>query len=121
MGIVFGLVILGFGIFGLQRSLRLRTKGRFTIGTVTKIQYRGRSLIVFVSFDISKKQAVTFEAGAWRGINTPLYKIGNQVPVLYDPNNPTDAVVYNIDSMWLIPLSFFGLGAFVIYTELTRK
>jgi hypothetical protein len=119
MAIIFGLAVVGFGLFTLWRNVQLRIKGIFTMGTITNIQRHRRVPHVFVSFKTLKKKTIVFRAGGWSQIYTsPFYQEGNPVPVLYDPNNPKDAVIYTVDFMWLLPLAFIGVGLFFIYQGL---
>ena len=121
MAILLGLFGASFGLFHLWRSIRLRLKGRFTIGNVSKVTMIGRTPEIYVSFKNSKNRTVVFKAGGWTGINiSPLYQIGSSVPVLYDPNNSSDAVIYTFDFMYLLPLAFTGLGFFFIYIGFTH-
>ena len=121
MAILFGLVLAGFGLFGIWRSLRLRVKGLFTVGTVTKVKIIRRVPNLFISFRTTRKRTIMFRAGGWTSLNTsPFYQVGNPVPVLYDPNNPSDAVIYTFDFMWLLPLAFIGVGFFLIYQGFTH-
>ena len=116
MAILFGLVLAGFGLFGIWRSLRLRVKGLFTVGTVTKVKIIGKVPNLFISFKTTRKRTVIFRAGGWTSLNmSPAYQVGSPVPVLYDPHNPGDAVIYSFDFMWLLPLALTGAGFFMIY------
>ncbi len=121
MAIIFGLVVAGFGLFNIWHSIQLRTKGIFTIGTVSNVRFRGRVPNVFVSFKTMKKKTVVFRAGGWTSIiSSPFYQVGNSVPVLYDPQNPTDAVIYTVDFMWMLPLALTGVGLFFVYYGFTH-
>jgi hypothetical protein len=106
---LFGLVFVAVGIYSLKKSLRLRTKGRFTVGTITRWRYRGRSISVFVTFKISKKRKVEFDAGGGSFVGM-MYQVGQLVPVLYNPRNPLDAVIYSWEFMWATPLAFIAAG-----------
>jgi hypothetical protein len=100
----------------LWRSAKLRIKGLFTIGTVTRVKMRGKVPVVTVSFKTTRNKTIIFSPGGWTSLNTsPFYQVGASVPILYDPNNPRDAVIYTIDFMWLLPLGFIGLGFFFMY------
>ncbi len=121
MAIIFGLAVAGFGVFNIWRSIQLRTKGIFTIGTVSNVRFRGRVPNVFVSFKTLKKKTIVFRAGGWTSIiSSPFYQVGNSVPVLYDPQNPADAVIYTVDFMWMLPLALTGVGLFFVYYGFTH-
>lgn len=121
IGILFGLYILGYGIFLILRSIRLRSKGVFAIGTVKEVRITQRAPNIFVSFETLHGRTVVFKAGGWSGINTsPFYQVGNPVPVLYDPKDPTNAVVYSFDFMWVLPLLITGIGFIFVYLGLAH-
>jgi len=121
MTIIFGLAMTGLGLFSFWRSFQLRRKGLFTIGTVKNVKWIGRHPHVFVSFKTLEKKMIVFDVGGWTSItSSPLYQVGNPVPVLYDPQNPTDAVIYTIDVMWIVPLVLIGIGLFMIYYGFTH-
>src|SRR5512138_902006 len=121
MAIIFGLALAGFGLFNVWHSIQLRTKGIFTIGTVSNVKMQGSTPVIFVSFKTLKKKLVVFKAGGWTSIVTsPFYQLGNPVPVLYDPHNPTDAIIYTFDFMWALPLALTGVGLFFIYYGFTH-
>ena len=44
------------------------------------------------------------------GSNPPGFTIGEQVRVLYDRDDPTDALIDDFVSLWLIPLILSGIG-----------
>jgi hypothetical protein len=112
-----GLIFLGVGSFLLWRSVQLRMKGLFTIGTVTKVDvWRHRRPRITVSFTTTRNKTIIFTPGGWTGISaSPFYQVGSPVPILYDPHNPQNAVVYTNDFMWWLPLCLIVLGLFIIY------
>lgn len=112
-----GLIFLGVGLFLLWRSVRLRMKGLFTIGTITKVKiWRRGAARITVSFKTTRNKTIIFTPGGWTGINaSPFYQVGSPVPILYDPHNPQNAVIYTNDFMWWLPLCLVGLGSFIIY------
>jgi hypothetical protein len=119
MGILLGLCLLGFGSFRLWRSLQLRMKGLFTVGTVIDVEMRGSFSTLVVRFKTTRNKSIVFRPGGWRFIfMSSFYRVGASVPILYDPNNPRDAVIYTLDFLWMIPLFFVGLGAVIIYQVL---
>ena len=122
MAIILGSALAGFGLFGIWRSVKLRINGIFTIGTVTRVKMMGKVPNIFIRFKTVKKKAVVFRAGGWTAINTsPFYQVGNSVPVLYNPDNPSDATVYTFDFMWLLPLVLTSTGLFFIYVGGTQQ
>ena len=116
--IIFGLVISGIGIYALSRNYRLYQHGVFAIGTITRIRYKRRGVPTLdVKFITTRKKIVEFNAGGgtFIRVSTPLYAVGNQVMVLYDPNNPRQAVIYSWEFLYLIPIATICMGIFMIY------
>lgn len=115
-----GLIFLGVGSFLLWRSVRLRRKGLFTMGTVTRVYIRRKGAArITVSFKTTRNKTIIFTPGGWTGISaSPFYQVGSPVPILYDPHNPQNAVVYTNDFMWWLPLCLIVLGLFIIYQGL---
>jgi len=114
MVIIFGLLVVGVGLFWIQRPLRLRTKGFSAIGTVTETGRLGNLRHLVVSFKPYNKKSVVFHADAF----TPtmkVYRVGDSIPVLYDPYKPTNAIIYAFEAMYLLPLSLVGFGLLIVY------
>jgi hypothetical protein len=121
MPYIFGLIFTGWGFYALWRSIWLRRNGRFTVGTVTSVIWSHRVSNVYVSFKTERKKTVVFKAGGWTSIlSSPFYQVGNQVPVLYDPYNPTNAVIYTVDFLWVLPFVLTGIGLFLFYIGFTH-
>ncbi len=122
MSILLGLIIVGFGLFRLWRSINLRIKGRFTIGTVSKTRLSaGLVTEIFISFKNSKGRTVVFNAGGWKGItNNQFYQIESPIPILYDPNDSSNAVIYTLEFMYAIPLFIIGIGSAFLYFGVTH-
>ena len=45
------------------------------------------------------------------GTTPPPYRIGQQVPILYDTHRPQHATINSLGSIWFWVLTLFGLGA----------
>jgi hypothetical protein len=95
MGIVFGAIFLAVGIFGIRYDQRLRKRGKRTTGSVVDLQYQHdmnsgtyRPVLEFRTAD-----GATVRAEASEGGNPPPARVGDQVPVLYDPGNPSVAEI----------------------------
>jgi hypothetical protein len=43
--------------------------------------------------------------------NPPLFRVGQEVPVVYDPSNPHKARIRSFASLWFASLLFGGLGS----------
>lgn len=109
---LFPTVFLGIGIWTLSGTLRAVVGGSDAIGTVvghnTNIDSDGDTYQPIISFRPTEGPQVTFtELVARSGIDP----VGSEVPVLYDPDNPTDARLNSFANLWVIPLAFLGFGS----------
>ena len=114
LSILFLLSFGGVGAFLLFRSVQLRRKGIFAIGTVTQINKTGRSYPTTVQFTTINGEEIQI-SGMSVSIPKSVLRIGNSVPLLYDPDNPKSAVEFNPITMWFIPLGFIGASILVLY------
>lgn len=66
-----------------------------------------------VTFKTVMGQEITFRSDTGEGRAKP---VGTEVPVLYDPDNPSDATLGSFKALWLIPvvLSLFGMPFLLI-------
>lgn len=115
IGLLTAMISTWWGIYLLQRSLRLRKSGKITMGTITRLGYQGYRLrSVFIEFKINKGRKVEIDAGAvtFGGYTrqAAMYQVGVQVAVIYNPKNPTEATIYLWEHLWLPPLFFILLG-----------
>jgi hypothetical protein len=117
--LLIGAVFAAVGIFGITYDRRLRRRGKRTTGSVVDLQYEhdGNSggynpVIEFRTADGQQVRAVSSAAG-----DPPPARVGDKVPVLYDPANPS---VVEIDTVmgrgtWLALLAA-AVGLFFIVT-----
>ena len=104
------LLFIVFGLLGLGRSLRLWLKGVSTSGTVIAVNGAGKNRQLSISFEIPNKKKFIVTNGFLPSFI--LYQVGDSVPIVYDPDNPANAVMANFDTMWLFPLILIGIGSF---------
>lgn len=115
MDILFSLVFTGFGFAMIWRSIKLKREGIFTIGTVTKAYYSKRRG-VRVRFKTLHNKRVEFNAGGSSYMHfSSGYQVGSQVPVLYNRHNSKEAIIYNVDFMWYIPIGLTITGIILLY------
>ncbi len=115
MRILIELLITGFGIYQLWRSFHLKRKGQFTLGTLKKVMFMGRSAYGLIKFYPKKHKPIVIK------IIGPRFTFdadGSSVPVLYDPDQPSNAIVDALDTLWLTPLLFMGIGFYGLYQEI---
>ncbi|WP_013320872.1 DUF3592 domain-containing protein [Gloeothece verrucosa] len=118
VGSVFGLLGLGmlFGSWlsfsGTQDFLKNSVS---SVGTVIDLRVKssydhdgGSIYYPRVSFQTEKAEKIDFESNF--GTNPPAYKVGQQVPVLYHPDNPDQAQIKSFWSLWFVSILLLGMG-----------
>jgi hypothetical protein len=70
----------------------------------------------FPQFTFSTPDGTSFTINSNNGTNPPEFKRGQQVNVLYDRANPSNARIDSFVQLWLLPLIFGSLGIFFIAT-----
>ena len=108
-----GLVPLGIGAFAFFRTLRFLRTAQTTSGVVNEV------LFMHVSDGHIYRPRITFTTQA--GETVPLtsvmdssrqeFRVGQQVPVIYDPSHPSRARLRSFPSLWLVSLIFAFVGA----------
>ncbi len=61
-----------------------------------------------VVFTAEGGRQVRFESMA--SSNPPRYSVGDKVPVIYDPERPSEARIHSFHDLWFAPALFGGLG-----------
>jgi hypothetical protein len=117
MALLLGLALLGGGIYLAKDVLRLQHSGIAALGTVVDAQGKHEIRVggshgvessteytALIEFTPEDGRAVQFKSLFWSH-----QTIGNQVKVLYNKDNPSDA---RVDSFfaWLTPLALGFLG-----------
>lgn len=92
----------------LQTSWYLRSNGELTTGTITDLEEvpsvkpnSSASYRLIVEFDVDGK---TYTVKSYSPYRVPDYNLGDNVQVIYDPNNPETAQVDIFSERWLYPL-----------------
>ncbi|GIV39422.1 MAG: hypothetical protein KatS3mg033_1222 [Thermonema sp.] len=99
-GIVLMLIGLGLAIWGTQAlwaAYSLNATGIRTEGTVIEIGKKGIYRFPRVEFYTSSGEKVDFWSKFEVSQDLFSYKIGDKVPVIYNPDNPAEA---QIDAFW---------------------
>ena len=105
-----GGILFGGGLYvGVREARFLRTASPAT-GIVTKItEYKSSKSTNYypnVRFQTPGGEALTFRATGLVGG----YAVGDQVGVLYDPDNPSRASIDSFGSLWGVPLLMVTVG-----------
>lgn len=111
-------LLVAAGIFA-ERTNRFVGQALTTSGEVVDLVRSRSSSSSSGTRNYTFKPRVRFSAPDGRSIeflssvgsNPPGFAIGEQVKVLYDLADPTDARIDDFVSLWLIPLIFGGIGA----------
>lgn len=117
LGVVFfliGIATLGGGVVSLVSANRRRTEWRAADGTVVKLVYTTRSMQAPVVAFSSPRGPVQFQSNV--SSSPPAWQVGEPVKVLFDPNDPSQAVIDSFAGRWLVPLLlglFGGVFAFI--------
>ncbi|MBX3046420.1 MAG: DUF3592 domain-containing protein [Anaerolineales bacterium] len=111
-----GILILVNGFIALMvamtlwfgwRSVRLTTQGESTIGHVVELEEstdgEGSCCVYspIIEFTAPNGRPVRFEGG--NASSPPAYRIGQEVEVLYNPQDHQDASINSFYELWLVP------------------
>ena len=127
MEIIFGILFLAFGIFMgwytiplLRKRYELLTKGISTTGVITGHESSGsydRSYADEIEFQTRKGEQISFVSSFYFNYSASR-TTGTKVKVLYNPENPQDAIDASFMYFWLIPLCFLAASLGGIYLSL---
>ncbi len=126
--LVFGSIFAGIGsIFAVTGIIFIINTRSFidtavsAQGTVIDLKLRsstdskGRSSSVYypvVKFTPSNGEPTTFESNS--GSKPPAFKKGQQVEVLYHPQEPNSAMINSWLELWFLPGMFTGMGSLFV-------
>ncbi|MBD2441068.1 DUF3592 domain-containing protein [Nostoc sp. FACHB-110] len=125
---LFGSIFAGvgsiFAISGIFIALNTHSfvaKGISTQGTVidlvrhTSRDSNGRRSTAYypvVKFTPNSGDPVTFEANS--GSNPPAHQRGQQIDILYNPQEPEAATINSWFNFWFLPTMFIGMGSLFV-------
>jgi hypothetical protein len=115
-----GMVVIAVGLLPaalgtlafLRRLLFLRT-AHMTSGVVNEV------ILMHLQDGHSYKPMITFTTQTGETVpltsvlmsNPPRFRVGQEVPVIYDPSNPHRAHIRSFSYLWFVSLLFGGLGS----------
>lgn len=117
VGIILMFIGIGLGIWGAKVLLKehaLTKKGIRTQGTVVSVHKNGIYRSPIVEFNTLEGERISFRSNFEYNLDLYPYKIGDVVPVIYEPNNPNSA---EIDAFWehnFLYLFLIGLGMILL-------
>jgi len=111
---IIGIGLLAGSLFIFGNTQELIKKSNSTTGVVIElIQERsirgGSKYHPLISFETQKGESIQFTLPY--GSSPPEYRVGENVTVLYDPNNPYNARIYTFFGLWQDVIFSFGIGA----------
>ena len=110
MTVLINLFFMAFCLWGAYAgyvSWKLQTNGEKTEGTVVRLNEQSDSeggcctYVPIVEFEAGGR-AYSFEGGT--ASDPPAYRVGERVPVLYDPADPETAQIDKWSERWLFPI-----------------
>jgi hypothetical protein len=105
------MALFAWGAFLGYQSWTLARDGATTTGTVIENREvsdsEGTTYKPVVRFEVGD-EVYTFEGG--NSSSPPAYRVGQTVPVQYDPNNPSNAQINNWYEKWVAPVLLAGSG-----------
>ena len=111
--IAIGLLPGGIGAFAFLRRLRFLRTAQTTSGVVNEMilkhEVDGHSYQPKITFPTQTGETVSLTSVLMS--NPPRFRVGQQVPVVYDPSNPSRAYIRSFSSLWFVSLLFGGLGS----------
>lgn len=106
VGVMFAMVGIGFGIYSVYFSIGTAE----TAGTVIEMK-GGTQKSPVVEYTVDGRR-FTFHSSI--SSSPPAYKVGDQVGVLYNPDDPQAAQLNTFLDRWLFPVAFTSVGFVVM-------
>ena len=121
--ILIGIGISYFGYYFYQKIAVLRKTGIKTSGILLRYERRKTSgsiphnyvVVPIVKFKTLNNKEITFEGHINNtGLFQNLCYVGKPVEVIYDKNNPNNAVINTLAELWFMPILLWVIGFFFI-------
>lgn len=117
-----GLLLLAGGIYWLMNTFRFSQRAVQTQGEIIQRYYeqgaRSRLTVLVIKFRTSEDEERQFKEslGTLNFLDATESEVGRMIPVVYDPDNPTNARLRLRSQVWVGPvaLTVLGLIVFVI-------
>ena len=110
MAVLINLFFMAFCLWGVYAGYvgwKLQTSGEKTEGTVVRLNEQSDSeggcctYVPIVEFNAGGR-AYSFDGGT--ASDPPAYRVGERVPVIYDPSDPQTAQIDKWSERWLFPI-----------------
>lgn len=114
-GSIFSLVGIGRltgSFYNYNQTQRFISSSVSTSGIVSELRasVSDGSRVYYPTIQFKNQQGETIETELNIGSNPPEYTVGEQVTILYDPNNPQDANTNSFLSLYFVAVVLLGLG-----------
>ncbi|NOY69315.1 MAG: DUF3592 domain-containing protein [Deltaproteobacteria bacterium] len=121
--VVIGCVLCYFGIYLYNKNNALRATGIVTKGAVLRLETHRTSstgnekiIVPVIGFTTKAGKTITFNGSMNnKSLLTKSYKPGENVEVVYDPHDPSNAKVNAFAEFWFAPLLLLFIGAAFIF------
>ena len=115
---VLGLPMLIFGVKGLYQVNKFVKRGAYADGIIVEMK-KGPSILSKyhprVRFQTKDGETIEFTPG--NGSNPPMYEVNDHVPVIYNSDYPSVAVINSFIEIWLGPVIYAGLGLLLLISS----
>jgi len=122
--VIIGIVLVYVGFYFNNKVERIRENGVRTEATIIRYERRGTTttqmkdmfVVPIVKFHTVPGEEIVAEGTVDNtSILQNLCKSGEQVEVIYDPQNPNNAVINTFAEIWFVPLLVWAIGIGFIF------
>ncbi|MFG3596108.1 DUF3592 domain-containing protein [Bradyrhizobium sp. RDI18] len=114
-----GLLLLlgaGFSVWSTKAWLARAVETQGTVIEMLRVrdsENKGYLFTPIVRFDTIDGRTVEFQSGL--RTNPPLYRTGQEVPVVYDPGVPESAAILGVLPLWMMPIILAFIGSIFLF------
>jgi hypothetical protein len=129
LGFIFaltGLIMLAVAIYSICTTFKFYSKGLKAQGQVTELNRRGHGAYPTVQFYTKEGELITFYGKT--ASSPPSFSVGEHVEVVYNPNNPAQAVIHSFMEKWFVfiigiifTMGFLPIGLFLLIKPLLSR
>jgi len=122
--VIIGVVLVCVGLYFYNKVEKIRENGVKTEGTIIRYEQRGTMtlnmkdmyIVPIVKFQTAVGQEIVVEGKVDNtSILQNLCESGDQVEIIYDPQNPNHAVINTFAELWFVPLLTWVIGIGFIF------
>lgn len=112
---LFGLVLLGYGVFNLVEKYTFDQKSLEAQGTVSDIEVIDMYNRAWVEFETAEGEDITFLDALWWNEAFQSYSVGEEVDVVYDPDNPAQTAVIDDFFQRYVAILWPSILGFIVF------